>query len=127
KQPIRRGVGIVAEPRCALPQSVLGPLSIVDVEPKSAPFDDPASCIARRMSDKKVPAICPVRSAQAGVRLNGPDRSREILPACEQPRQILRVHRSLPPAAIRLVERKPGIIAPVLIQGANLSVRKCRP
>jgi len=116
----RQPVDDRAKPSLARAQRFLRLHSFVDIDTQAAPFHNLSGCIRGGVGAKQEPAIFSVRPAQARLRFGR--RARCGSPAGEQPGQVLRVDGSLPPAATGLLNPKPGVIGPALIEKVDLPV-----
>src|SRR5713101_4163958 len=73
------------------------------------------------------PAILPIGAPQAGFHFTWLARSQNGSPAFEQPRQVFRVDRRLPPRAMGFVNAEAAVFAPALIEEVDAPVRERSP
>src|SRR5258708_39608909 len=73
------------------------------------------------------PAIFSVEAAHARFELTRLAGGQNRSPVIEQPRQVLRADRSIPPPATGFLETQARVIAPVLIEEIDIPVRQRSP
>src|SRR3984893_14770136 len=68
-KPIGGRFGVVAKPLFALPQPLLGPFPVLDINARSIPFDDVSGLVAPRYGMDQPPAIHSIGPPQSGFML----------------------------------------------------------
>src|SRR5262249_41064972 len=111
----------------AAPQSVLGPLQVVDVGAGAVPADDAPGLVAPRAGAEQEPAIGAVVAARRSLDLAGIPRCNDGGPALGDALGVVGVQRGSPAPVAGLLHRHPSVLEPRPVQKFHRAIWVCTP
>src|SRR5215472_4455174 len=124
---LANGIGDGAKVLRFLAVLLLGALEVIYIGIDPTPTDEVRLPIVDRRCSDAEPAICPVEAAKTFFRRAGLLGLPDVLPPSSELLDIVRMDHRFPLPSNQLIQRKPRVIAKLLVDEIQGAIRKSRP